>query len=270
MAALRRWLQAAAVLLLPATATDAAACDLKPKPSEVAVRVIDGETVALDNGDIVRLAGVLAPRPLPGADPGADWPAASAARAALESMVTGQKLFLASPSRKPDRYGRLVAHAFIGEAERRRWVEAELARMGYVRVSPPGASRECVAGLLAAEREARKARRGLWAEAAYQIKDAGKPQALLDSELRFELVEGLVHRVSASRSGVFIEFGKRWREDFTVLIRGRDRQAMAKAGIDLALLAGRRIRVRGFIERRNGPFLRVTVPEQIELLDPAP
>ena len=64
----------------PAAAADspesaAVACaGLTPGPARTVVRIIDGETVGLDDGSEVRLIGALAPRALDvGAAPGA-WP----------------------------------------------------------------------------------------------------------------------------------------------------------------------------------------------------
>ncbi len=40
-----------------------------------------------------------------------------------------------------------------------------------------------------------------------------------------------------------------------------------KASLDPAACTGRSIRVRGWLTKRNGPMIRATHPEQIELLD---
>ena len=40
-----------------------------------------------------------------------------------------------------------------------------------------------------------------------------------------------------------------------------------KASLDPAAWTGRRVRVRGWLTKRNGPMIRATHPEQIELLD---
>ena len=42
--------------------------------------------------------------------------------------------------------------------------------------------------------------------------------------------------------------------------------AFTAAGIDLTALAGKRLRVRGWVMWRNGPMIEATHPEQIELL----
>jgi len=41
-------------------------------------------------------------------------------------------------------------------------------------------------------------------------------------------------------------------------------------GIDVRAFAGKRLRVRGWIEWRNGPMVRLTHAEQIEVLADAP
>jgi len=46
--------------------------------------------------------------------------------------------------------------------------------------------------------------------------------------------------------------------------------AFPAAGIDVKGLAGKRVRVRGWIEWRSGPMIAVTHPEQLELLPDAP
>jgi len=46
----------------------------------------------------------------------------------------------------------------------------------------------------------------------------------------------------------------------------KDSEALKSPGIDVKTLAGKRLRVRGWVEWRNGPMIHVTLLEQIELL----
>ncbi len=73
--------------------------------------------------------------------------------------------------------------------------------------------------------------------------------------------------VRESGGTIYVNFGRRWTRDFTVTVLKRQRRAFAAAGIDLKQLEGRRIRVRGFIERRGGPIIAASAPEQIEPID---
>ena len=63
---------------------------------------------------------------------------------------------------------------------------------------------------------------------------------------------------------IYLNFGD--GSDFTISIDRKDVPAFAAAGIDLKQLAGKRVRVRGWIEWRNGPMIAATHPEQLELL----
>jgi hypothetical protein len=62
-----------------------------------------------------------------------------------------------------------------------------------------------------------------------------------------------------------VNFGRRWTEDFTVTILKRNERKFAAAGLEPKRLSGKRVRVRGWIEERGGPWIEATHPEQIEL-----
>jgi hypothetical protein len=75
--------------------------------------------------------------------------------------------------------------------------------------------------------------------------------------------------VSVRESGatIYVNFGRRWTEDFTVTILKRNVRSFTAAGLEPGRLAGRHIRVRGWIEERGGPWIEAARPEQIELTD---
>jgi hypothetical protein len=65
---------------------------------------------------------------------------------------------------------------------------------------------------------------------------------------------------------VFLNFGRYYKEDFTAVIDARALRLFADAGIDPSKLGNALVRVRGWIDDRDGPRIAVTHPEQIELL----
>lgn len=82
----------------------------------------------------------------------------------------------------------------------------------------------------------------------------------------FQVIEGWVAAVGLSRNEVFLNFGRDWKWDFTAAVdlkRSDDRAALIAR---LKNLKGRLVRVRGFIERRNGPFISLATAEAIEEL----
>ena len=67
-----------------------------------------------------------------------------------------------------------------------------------------------------------------------------------------------------------MNFGQRWSEGFAVTVLKRNQRNFAAAGLDLQALAGRRVRVRGWIEARGAagsPAIVAEHPEQIEMAD---
>jgi hypothetical protein len=80
-------------------------------------------------------------------------------------------------------------------------------------------------------------------------------------------VEGKVWSVRESGGTIYINFGRRWTQALTVTISKRDESAFTAAGVEPKKLEARRVRVRGWIEERNGPRIEATRPEQIELAE---
>jgi hypothetical protein len=52
-----------------------------------------------------------------------------------------------------------------------------------------------------------------------------------------------------------------------VTVSKRNERVFTAAGIEPKKLEGRRLRVRGWIEERNGPRIEAARPEQIEIAD---
>ena len=222
--------------------------------------VIDGDTVMLADGRQLRLAGIAAPkRPLDRPDD-QPWPLADAARSALATLVLGKTVQLGAGGAGSDRYGRVVAQLRSADGT---WVEGELLRSGLARVRSTADDRARVGEMLALEGEARAARRGLWADPYYRVRSADEAGDAIGS---FQLVEGKARRVATIHGVTYVEFGADWHSDFTVSIAAPARRLLVAAGLAPDSLAGRRIRVRGWLRFRNGPLIEATHPEQIELL----
>jgi endonuclease YncB( thermonuclease family) len=241
----------------------AAACTGADAVSGEVMNVIDGKSFRLADGREVRLAAIESP-PLTAAGPDdARGQAGLAARAALEEIVLHRQL-AARPAASPDRYGRLIAYAFVAGPSGETFVQRELLANGQALFSPAGIASPCRSVLRAAEGAARAAGLGLWADPYYGVRRADHPADILLDQGRFALVEGRVVSVRERGGIVYVNFGRRW--DFTVTILKRNERLFAGAGLVPSRLAGRRIEVRGFVEERGGPAIEVLRPEQIEIV----
>ena len=237
-------------MLLACNAAAQVRCQLTAIGTVNVAAVRDGRTLLLSDGRELRLAGIEV---------------TDDSRAALQALAIGHPLRLERLGQERDRYGRLVAFAFVGDAQES--LQQAMLEQGRARVAMRVGNKACADALLSAEQAARAARRGLWADPNFAPLSAENLSGLQAERGRFALVEGKVLSVRESGATIYVNFGRRWTRDFTVTILRRLRRAFAAAGIEPKALEGRRIRVRGWIEQRGGPIIAAEAPEQIELLD---
>lgn len=222
--------------------------------------VVDGDTLVLENGDAVRLVGIQSPKlPLGRANFQAE-PLAEEAKAALSKLVLGKEVVLHFSGRREDRHGRRLAHLFDGDG---RWIQGAMLERGLARVYSFADNRTHIPKMLTLERNARKQKLGIWAHPFYRVLD---PEATIARLNRFELVEGKVQKASVVKGRGYLNFGEDWRDDFTVFISRKVRRLFEREEIDITAYTGKRVRVRGWVTRFNGPMIEATHPEQIEVL----
>ena len=244
-----------------------ARCDLRPGETGMVLRVIDGDTIAMDSGLEVRLIGSLAPNRPADIDARHPWPLADEAEGLLTSLAKGKRVQLFYGGRRRDRHGRALAHVFVVSNAQRTWLQGALVDAGLARVYSYPDNRACLDGLLEREARARDAGQGLWRDQEYAQRSALDLSRLYNDLHSFQVVEGRVHAIGKARGRVYLNFEANWRRDFTASIGRKALAAMLKAEFNPALLQGRKVRIRGWIERRNGPLIAVTHREQIEVID---
>lgn len=246
-----------------------ALAETAPSPSRLpsesdelrAVEVIDGDTLVLSDGYEVRLVNIQAPKLPLGRRGFQPWPLSEEAKAALEELALGQRLRLEFTGRRMDRHGRLLAQLYRADGL---WLQGEMVERGLARVYGFADNRARLAELLERERRARADGRGIWADPFYAVRGPEELEGLTDT---FQLVEGRVLEVSVIRRRAYLNFGEDWRSDFTITLSPETLALFLAEGLDPADYEGRRIRVRGWIEEWNGPQIRATHPEQIEVLE---
>lgn len=262
---------AGAALLLAASLTTPSSpagteCRFQEEDSGAIVEILGPDTLLLADGRAVRLIGALPPR--------MDKPWSQSLgiedrlKRALEELSLGRKAVLRFGGRRRDRYGRLLAHVFIEQENAKElWLQAALIEKGLALAYSFADNRACMHKLQQKESAARKANAGFWGRGLFSVRDARNASSMYPLRYSYQLVEGRVHEVAVVRGRIYINFDENWRKDFTARIEPGDRHAFPGRGAGLLKLKGQRVRVRGWLRWRNGPEIKVTHPEQIELLD---
>lgn len=220
---------------------------------------VDGHALRLADGRVIRLSRIVAPLPIDG-----DPDSLARTKEGLARLAAGKSATVHLLADAADRYGRLAASAVLMEDGS--WLEAVLLAQGMARLVPSG-NDECMTALLRHEAKARAAQAGIWAQDRFRIFDAGETDALLAAAGRFAIVEGTIRRVGRGRGRIYLDFGRRFTEDFTIIVPDSLRRTFEKMGKEPKNWRGRRIRVRGILFSWGGPAIEINLAQAIELLD---
>lgn len=222
------------------TLTAPAACLAPGTLTQVRVsKVLDGDTLRLQDGRNVRLIGVNTPelghhgRPVE--------PFAVQAQRRLQALVAANdgRVGLQLGSQAKDHYGRTLAHAYDARGQN---LEAQLLAegLGYLVAIPPNTAQ--VACQRVAEQQARQARQGLWKKSPVLT-----PEQLRNSG--FAVLRGRVERVQRNRGGLWIELhGPLVLRISPAQLAGFDQAALQR-------LPGQQVEARGWVidrARRGG------------------
>ncbi|MCR9219268.1 MAG: thermonuclease family protein [Alphaproteobacteria bacterium] len=231
-----------------------------------AAAALGARALQLTDGRVLVLPHLIGPLALAPGAPGQVEAERAAARA-LADRTLGRRLRIDLAGAARDRLGRLRGRVQGPDGGD---LAEDLVRAGWLFVLPePDADPERLAALLAAEAAARAARAGLWdggpwGPPPYRLEPAEPFDGPAD---RFVLVEGEVRRVGRAGQRRFLEFGPDWRRDFTAGLDAAARRRFERAGVDLEILEGARVRVRGWLRWWNGPYLDLDDPRFLERVD---
>jgi endonuclease YncB( thermonuclease family) len=226
----------------------ATACQFESQGEGRVAAIVDARSVRLDDGREIRLTGIEA---------------TATTKQALASQLAGRDVTLRGTDDTPDRYGRQGAFIFIGEGDTS--IQATLLAQGDALVSAEITDKDCAAALMASEAEARRQKKGNWADPS-AIKNAESPDDILSGIGRFMVVEGKVLSVRQAGATTYLNFGRNWTRGFAVTISRRAYPAFENGGMTLKSLENRRIRVRGWVEGTTGPRIDARLAGQVELL----
>jgi len=161
---------------------------------QVQVRhVVDGDTLVLDSGETVRLAGINTPELGQNGQP--DQPLAAAATRALRGLVGAGTVVLEEATEREDRYGRTLAYLTTADG---RSIQAQLLRRGLASAVAVSPNVRYLQRYAESERAALAEKSGIWGLPYYRPRPATSKAA---GRGGYAFVYGKVQR---------IEIGDRW------------------------------------------------------------
>ncbi|KPK41568.1 MAG: hypothetical protein AMJ78_05160 [Omnitrophica WOR_2 bacterium SM23_29] len=114
------------------------------------IRVIDGDTIVLEDGRRVRYIGIDTPEKRD--------PYYFEAKEVNKRLVEGKKVRLEYDVGKKDKFGRTLAYVYVGDI----FVNTELVKNGYAVIYTVPPNVKYAENFLKHQQDARKAKRGLW------------------------------------------------------------------------------------------------------------
>ena len=182
--------------------------------------------------------------------------------AVLMRNLSGLQVAIHGDGASLDRHNRMRGHLFVTSG-RDRWVQGTILRQGLAIRTADEDNGPCARAMRRAEDFARRKRVGLWANPAY----LAKSDALDDLATRvgqYVLVRGRVVSIGDRERSLYLNFGRRWSEDFTVVAGKTGARRYTGALERLQRLKGRTVIVRGVLQQAGGPMIRLVHDAQIQ------
>ncbi len=223
--------------------------------------VVNPLTIKLEDGRFIQLAGL----DYPDLDFYDSGDLSITANKILDDFLKNKKIIIyQTKSKDHGRVNRMGYHiAHIVRADSETWVQGMMLSLGVARVRTSKYNSEMATEMLASEKRARHDKLGLWGMDQYKILSPYEAEKHIGS---YQIVEGKVNNASMHKNKLYLNFGNNWREDFTIAISAFDLRNFTKKKIDPQKWNGKLLRVRGWVESYNGPYMEIDHPERFEAL----
>lgn len=241
------------LIVLLAIIISTAAVGSEPiEQKSVKVSSIMGEKIVrLEDGRNIELSGIMIPQE-------------NKIKAAkiLQDELFGKNVEIHANSEKVNRHGNIAAQLKSDDGI---WAQKSLLEAGLGYVYPSLDNALFLKDLLGFERQAMQDKSGMWKDDGFRVLTTDEVEKnLLKYRNKFGIVEGKVKDVKKTKNRYYINFSEDWKTDFSITIVKTDFKNFKN--VNLGSLIGSNIRVRGWIESRNGPFIRIADPSFIEVL----
>lgn len=227
------------------------------------LEVVDGDTIRLSNGKLLRYLGLDTPE-LRIKEKNGNFiyrpqPFSLEAKEFNRKLVEGKFIRIEFDTEKTDSYGRLLGYCFLEDT----FINVCLVEEGYAVIYARSPNLRYSEVFAVAQKKARKAKKGLWGN--LPVIDHNQARDYVN---QIRSVEGVVLGSYRSKKCLFLNFGQNYKNDFTVAIFNDSIATFKHEGIDPeSFYIRKKIRVTGKIREYNGPEIIANSPYEIEILD---
>lgn len=233
------------------------------QPETVKVRqVIDPLTFTIRQDDrIFRLVSL----DLPGQTSYDPTNNATQAKALLVKLIEGKDIHIYQTKNRTKGRINAMGHNLVHAEtiQDKIWAQGTLLSAGLARVKTTSSNPELAKQMYKAEQKARTEKKGLWENERYTVLT---PETSHNAAKTFQIVEGKILNTAIRKNRFYLNFGTDWKEDFTISISPEKRKDFAKQGYNPLEWNGKHIRVRGWLDSYNGPYIEIDHPEALEFL----
>ncbi len=225
-------------------------------------RVVDGDTIELTNRETVRYIGIDTPEIREKKN--AEWvykprPYAEEAKEFNQKLVEGKSVRLEFDVQKRDKYKRLLAYVYRGE----KMVNIEMVREGFAMIYTYPPNLKYSQRFLAAQKEARDNKRGLWVD----LEENKISTSLAQKNIgRVRMIESEVIDTHLTEKLLILKF----KDNFKAVIYKDNISPGPKNMIRSpnAYFKGKKVRVYGLIKEYKGhPEIMLHDMSQLEILN---
>lgn len=224
--------------------------------------VIDGDTVRLTNGRLLRYIGIDTPEMRLKENNRFIYhpqPYALEAKKANEKLVRNKFVRVEFDVEKTDVYGRLLGYCFVDNV----FINAKLVEDGFavIYTIPPNVKYTDFFVLL--QKQARQNKRGLWG--AYELIDHAQASSHLN---QIRTIKGRVAYARKTKKCILLYFGKSPKENFKIVIFANSFKYFYNKGVDpLTFYKGKIVEVSGRIKNYHGPEIIANTPSDIQVIN---
>lgn len=228
------------------------------------LKIVDGDTIEVQIGkkiERVRLIGIQAPELF--TDPPQDFSIES--KEMLEKLLDNKKITLKyNPKYKKDKYKRILADVYI--VDNNLWVNGYLIEKGfafsYILNKNPI---PYVKNLIELENKAINNNLPFWQNQHYKVISTSEAEDFVGN---YKVIDSDVIDIVNTKKTIWLQLSHKRDKGFSLRI-DKNNYENIMSQIDLKNLKGKKIRVRGFIDKyspKYGAFIEVVSPYMIEIL----